>query len=190
VLVEAENKTFKTEFVSLDVFRWVKVAADIGGAETLEQVAPLVGAALEEAMGKQDGRPCCVRVILQGRCPIHGRLSTDPEALSANIRAVATDVSRGRAWVEKVELDTAPDFDIGSLARSDTPQGELLRYLDELASSSQLHQDLGVDLTQLKSKLSGNHVDVPEGNMDRMLVGARDILLTMLADMESKEQKS
>jgi hypothetical protein len=42
----------------------------------------------------------------------------------------------------------------------------------------------------LKSKLSGNHVAVPEDNMDRMLVDARDILLTMLADMESKEQKS
>jgi exonuclease SbcD len=188
VLVEAENGTLKTEFVPLDVFRWVKVTADIGGAETIGQVATLFGEVLEEAMAKQDGRPCCVRVILQGRCPIHGRLSTDPETLSANIRAVATDVSRGRAWVEKVELDTAPDFDVEALAQSDTPQGELLRYLEELASSSQLYQDLGVDLTQLKSKLSGNHVAVPEGNMDRMLVGARDILLAMLADIESKEK--
>ena len=190
VLVEAENNTLKPEFVPLDVFRWVKVTAHIGGAETMEQVATLFGEVLKEAMAKQDGRPCCVRVILQGPCPIHGRLSTDPETLSANIRAVATDVSRGRAWVEKVELDTAPDFDVEALAQSDTPQGELLRYLDELASSPQLYQDLGVDLTQLKSKLSGNHVVVPEGNMDPMLVGARDILLTMLADMESKEQKS
>jgi hypothetical protein len=45
-----------------------------------------------------------------------------------------------------------------------------------------------VDLTQLKSKLSGNHVVVPEGNMDRILMGARDILLTLLADMESKDK--
>jgi DNA repair exonuclease SbcCD nuclease subunit len=127
VLVEAENSTLKTEFVPLDVFRWVKVTADISGAETMEQVATLFGQALEKAMADQDGRPCCVRVILQGRCPIHGRLSTDPETLSANIRAVATGVSRGRAWVEKVELETAPDFDVEALAQSDTPQGELLR---------------------------------------------------------------
>ena len=140
-------------------------------------------------MAKQDGRPCCVRVILRGRCPIHGHLSTDPDTLSANIRAVATDVSRRRAWVEKVELNTTPDFDIEELVQSDTPQGELLRYLDELSSSSQIYQDLGVDLTQLKSKLSGNSVVVPEDNMDRLLVGARDILLTMLADMESKEKR-
>jgi len=190
VLVEVENKALRTEFVPLDVFRWVNVTPDIGGAETLEQVTTLFGQGLEDVMAKQGGRPCCVRVNLRGRCPIHGRLSTDPETVSANIRAVATDVSRGRAWVEKVELDTAPDFDVEALARSDTPQGELLRYLDELALSSQLYQDLGVDLTQLKSKLSGNHVVVPEGKMDRMLVDARDVVLTMLADMEGKEQKS
>jgi exonuclease SbcD len=190
VLVEAENNMLKTEFVPLDVFRWVKVIADIGGAKTLEQVATLFGQGLEDVMAKQDGRPCCVRAILRGRCPIHGRLSTDPETVSANIRAKATDVSHGRAWVEKVELDTAPDFDVEALAQSDTPQGELLRYLDELAISKELYQDLGVDLTQLKSKLSGNHVIVPEDQMDRMLADARDILLTMLADMESKEQNS
>jgi len=190
VLVEVENNALRTEFVPLDVFRWVNVTADIGGAETLEQVTTLFGQGLEDVMAKQGDRPCCVRVTLRGRCPIHGRLSIDPETISANIRAVATDVSRGRAWVEKVELDTAPDFDVEALARSDTPQGELLRYLDELAFSSQLYQDLGVDLTQLKSKLSGSHVVVPEGKMDRMLMDARDVLLTMLADMEGKEQKS
>ena len=190
VLVEVENNALKTEFVPLDVFRWVNVTADIGGAETLEQVTTLFGQELEDLMVKQDGRPCCVRVNLRGCCPIHGRLSTDPETVSANIRAVATDISRGRAWIEKVELDTAPDVDVEALAQSDTPQGELLRYLDELALSSQLYQDLGVDLTQLKSKLSGTHVVVPDGKMDRMLMDARDVLLTMLADMEGKEQKS
>ncbi len=189
VLVEAENGTLKTEFVPLDVFRWIRVTVDTSGAKSIEQVATVFGGALEKQMANQDGRPCCVRVVLQGRCPIHGRLSTDPDALSANIRAVATDVSRGRVWVEKVELDTSPDFDMDGLVQSDTPQGELLRYLDELSSSLQIYQDLGVDLTQLKSKLSGNSVVVPEDNVDRLLVGARDILLTMLADMESKETR-
>ncbi len=189
VLVEAENGTLKTEFVPLDVFRWIKVTVDSSGANSIEQVATIFGKALEKQIAEQDSRPCCVRVVLQGRCPVHGRLSTDPDSLCANIRAVATDVSRGRAWVEKVELDTSPDFDIEEFIQSDTPQGELLRYLEELSSSSQIYQDLGVDLTQLKSKLSGNNVVIPEDNVGRLLVGARDILLAMLADLESKEKR-
>ncbi len=188
VLVEAQNGALKTEFVPLDVFRWTKVVVDAGGANSIEQVATVFGEALEKQMADQDGRPCCVRVALQGRCPIHGRLSVDPEALSANIRAVATDVSRGSAWVEKVELNTSPDFDIEELVQSDTAQGELLRYLNALSSDQQAYQDLGVDLTPLKSKLSGSGVVVPEDDMDRILMGARDILLAMLADMESKDK--
>ena len=189
MLVEAENGTLRTEFVPLDVFRWIKVIADTTGAKSIEAVATIFGEALAEEMAKQDGRPCCVRVVLQGRCPIHGRLSTDPDTLSANIRAAATDVSRRKAWVEKVEVNTTPDFEVEELVQSDTPQGELLRYLDELSLSPQIYRDLGVDLTQLKSKLSGNSVVVPEDDMDRILMGARDILLTMLADMESEERK-
>lgn len=188
VLVEAQNGALKTEFVPLDVFRWTKVVVDAGGANSIEQVAALFGEALEKQMADQDGRPCCVRVALQGRCPIHGRLSVDPEALSANIRAVATDVSRGSAWIEKVELNTSPDVDIEELVQSDTAQGELLRYLNALSSNQQAYQDLGVDLTPLKSKLSGSGVVVPEDDMDRILMGARDILLAMLADMESKDK--
>lgn len=121
VLVEAENGILKTEFVPLDVFRWIKVTADTSSAKSIEQVATIFGEALEEEMAKQDGRPCCVRVILRGRCPIHGHLSTDPETLSAHIRAVATDVSRRMAWVEKVELNTTPDFDVESLFKA-TPR--------------------------------------------------------------------
>jgi hypothetical protein len=108
--------------------------------------------------------------------------------VSANIRAVATDISRGRAWIEKVGLATAPDFDIRELAQSDTPQGELLRYLENLSPNKQIYEELDVDLTPLKSKLAGNAVTVPEDDMDNTLRGARDILLAMLADQEGTEK--
>jgi DNA repair exonuclease SbcCD nuclease subunit len=189
VFVEVDNGILRTEFVPLDVFRWIKVTVDLGGATSIEEAMNIFGEALEEEMAKQDGRPCCVRVVLKGRCPIHGRLSTDPDTVLANIRTVATDVSRGRAWIEKVELNTTPDFDLKELLQSDTPQGELLRYLDELSSSSELFEDLGLDLNQLKSKLFGSNVVVPEASTEHVLGGARDILLTMLAEVESKESR-
>lgn len=190
VLVEADRGSLKTEFVPVDLFRWFKVIVDVRGADNMDQVAGRFGQALKEETAKHGDRPCCVRVIFQGRCPIHGRLSVDPESLIANTRAVASDVSQGRAWVEKIDVQTAPDFDVRELLQSDTPQGELLRYLDALSSNAQAYEDLGLDLTALKSKLAGNGVMIPEGNVEKVLSGARDILLTMLADRESKESKS
>ena len=189
VLIQVDNGTLKTEFEPLDVFRWIEVKADISGTENIEQVLVIFGESLKDEMSKQNGRHCCVRVILNGRCSIHGLLSIDPDMLAANIRAAATDISHRKAWIEKVVLNTTPDFSLEELAESDTPQGELLRYMDELLSSSQPYQDIDVDFIQLKSKLSGNGVNLPEDKLDRLLISARDILLTMLTDIESKEKK-
>ena len=188
VWVAVEDAGLKAEFVPVDVFRWFNLTVDIAGAQRMDDVAGAFGRALKAEMAKQGDAPCCVRVILRGRCSLHGRLCTDPDSVCANIRAVATDVSRGRAWIEKVELATAPDFDIRELAQSDTPQGELLRYLAGLSANKQIYEDLDVDLTPLKSKLAGSTVAVPEDTMDDALRGARDILLAMLADQEGTEK--
>ena len=187
VLVEAEDGDIRTEFVPLDVLRWIEVKADVSGAQNIEQAAVAFGEELNHAMSDLEGFNACVRAALTGRCPGHGRLSADPEALAANIRAVASEISHGKAWIEKVQLKTGPVIDFDGLAASDTPQGELLRYLKELAGSSQAFEQLGLDMTGLKSKLSGSGVEMPAEDAGKMLSDVRDILLTMLADEESLE---
>lgn len=187
VLVEAEDGDIRTEFVPLDVLRWIEVKADVSGAQNIEQAAVAFGEELNHAMSDLEGFNACVRAALTGRCPGHGRLSADPEALAANIRAVASEISHGKAWIEKVQLKTGPVIDFDGLAASDTPQGELLRYLKELAGSSQAFEQLGLDMTGLKSKLSGSGVEMQAEDAGKMLSDVRDILLTMLADEESLE---
>ena len=187
VLVEAEDGDIRTEFVPLDVLRWIEVKADVSGAQNIEQAAVAFGEELNHAMSDLEGFNACVRAALTGRCPGHGRLSSDPEALAANIRAVASEVSHGKAWIEKVQLKTGPVIDFDGLAASDTPQGELLRYLKELAGSSQAFEQLGLDMTGLKSKLSGSGVEMQEEDAGKMLSDVRDILLTLLADEENPE---
>lgn len=187
VLVEAEDGDIRTEFVPLDVLRWIEVKADVSGAQNIEQAAVAFGEELNHAMSDLEGFNACVRAALTGSCPGHGRLSSDPEALAANIRAVASEISHGKAWIEKVQLKTGPVIDFDGLAASDTPQGELLRYLKELAGSSQAFEQLGLDMTGLKSKLSGSGVEMQAEDAGKMLSDVRDILLTMLADEESLE---
>jgi len=187
VMVEAEEGDIRTEFVPLDVLRWIEVKADVSDAHNIEQAAVAFGEALKQAMPDLEGLNACVRAVLTGRSPGHGQFSSDPDAVTANIRVVASEASQGKAWVEKVQLQTGPVIDFDGLAASDTAQGELLRYLKELAGSRQALEELGLDMTALKSKLSGSGVEIQDGGTGKLLSDVRDILLTMLADEESLE---
>ena len=184
VLVEVEEAEIRTEFVPLNVLRWVEVKADISNAQNIEQAAVAFGEALSRKMSDLEGMNACVRAVLTGRSPAHGRLSSDPEAVAANVRAVASEVSQGKAWIEKVQLQTRPTIDFDSIAESDTPQGELLRYLKELSESPEAFEDLGLDLTALKSKLSGSGVELKENEIVELFSDVGDILLTMLENKE------
>jgi DNA repair exonuclease SbcCD nuclease subunit len=187
VLVESENGELTTEFVPLDVISWLSVEADVSGAESIETVSSLFGEALGAALADQGGRPCCVRAVIKGRCAVHGRLCSDPMALTATIRVVAADISRNKAWIEKVQLKTGAVVDLDELAQSDTPQGELLRYLAELADEP---GDLDLDLTELKAKLAGSGIEVPNGDVKQMLKDAGDLLLAALADAQGGQEAS
>jgi DNA repair exonuclease SbcCD nuclease subunit len=187
VLIEVEEGDVNIEFVPLDVLRWVEVKADVSGAQNIEQAALAFGNVFKKVLQEFGGIYTCVRAVLAGRSPGHGLFSSDPSALAANVRAVASEISKERAWIEKIQLNTGPVIDFDELAGSDTPQGELLRYLKDLALESEALEDLGLDLTTLKSKLSGSGVEIQDENIDRMLSDVRDVLFTMLADEESKE---
>jgi len=189
VFVEVEEDEIRTEFITLNVLRWLEVKADVGVAQDIEQAAIAFGEALSREMSDLNGMNACVRAVLTGSCPAHGQLSLDPEAVSANIRAIASEVSGGKVWIEKVQLQTRPTIDFDSIAESDTPQGELLRYLKELIGNPQSIGELGLDLTSLKSKLAGTGVEFNENEINDLLSEAGDILLTMLEDEEGLQSR-
>jgi hypothetical protein len=187
VLIEVEEGSISAEFVPLDVLRWAEIKADVSDAQNIEQAALAFGDALKEVIHEVGGRYSCIRAVLTGRCPGHGLFSSNPSAITANVRAVASEVSKEKAWIEKVQLQTGPVIDFNIISDSDTPQGELLRYLKELALSTVAFEELGLDLTALKSKLSGSSVEIQDENTVKMLSDVRDIIFTMLADEESEE---
>lgn len=186
VLVEENDGVLSHEFIPLDTVQWMTVTADISAAGSIAQAAGIFARALEPRLAGTDGRLCCIRVVLNGRTPVHGQLLVHPDELTANIRAVAADVSRQRVWVEKVCIETRAQLDLEDLARSDTPQGELLRYMQELTSAA----GLDVDHTPLKSKLAGSGIDFPLADDPELLAGAKDILISMLTDTTDGEAPS
>lgn len=178
VLVEAENDRLSHEFIRLGTVQWLRLTVDISTAETMAQAVDSFGQTLESTLAVSEGELWCLRAVLQGRTPAHGHLVLHTEELTANIRAMAADVSAQRVWVEKVSLETESPVDLRTLAQSDSPQGELLRYMQQLQSPA----DLALDLTALKSKLAGSGIALPAQDDPQLLKGARDILISMLTD--------
>jgi DNA repair exonuclease SbcCD nuclease subunit len=183
MLVEKNNDVLSHEFIRLDTVQWLTVAVDVSAAETIGQIAEKFAQDLASRLAGMEGRLCCLRVLVKGRTPIHGRLVVRPDELTANIRAVAADVSGQRAWVEKVRIETRSQLDLEALAQSDSPQGELLRYLQEVISPA----DLEVDHSALRSKLAAAGIDFPAENQVQLLQGAKDILISMLTDTTDTE---
>ena len=164
----------------------MNVTADISDAVSMNHIAEIYAETLESHLAGIDDRLGCVRVALKGRTPIHGRLLLQSDEVVANIRAVSAEVSRQRVLIEEVRIETQSKMDLETLIQSDSPQGELLRYLQELTSPA----DLDLDYTPLKSRLAGSGIDFPVGNETELLLGAKDILISMLTDATDTEAPS
>ncbi|GAB6175469.1 DNA repair exonuclease [Desulfobaculum senezii] len=141
-------------FMPLDVMRFARVAVDAADAPDTAAICDRFLAAMERHLAEAEGRPLAMRIHLSGPCAAHSALAADPEAAQNLLRTAATDASGGSAWVEKVIDETTTPIDIDALRDSDTPQGDLVRFLDELEVSGEAFAELGIDFKDLRAALS------------------------------------
>ncbi len=180
-----DDGLINAERVILDVLRWNVVDVDVGGALSLDDLSVAVGSALQNVLSAQEGRLSAVRLRLHGQCPAHSQIVRDPERVIAQIRLTATELSRHRAWVEKVFLETRPDLDLAALSQGHTPQASLLRALESLEKNSAELKALGVDLRDVQAKISGSGVSLPDlddpETCATLVRDIRNMLVPMLA---------
>lgn len=177
----------ETTFVPLDVMRWERLRIDADGAADPARVGERFAKALGDALAHAGGLPLAVRVAITGRSEAHAALTRDPEALRADLRARALALSAGRAWVEKVIVHTSLPVDEDALRESDTPQGDLLRYLDVLAYDADAFDEIRPDFATLESrvrdKLAGSGVELPDLDDEdirrELLEDVRELVLPM-----------
>jgi hypothetical protein len=112
-------------------------------------------------MQKCDGRLLAARLKVVGSCKAHEELSADPSKWINELRAVATDESGGNVWLEKVQLTTGAQIDLAEAQKRQDPVGDLLRFVQELASKDGLGA-LAAKLEALREKLP---VELRQGEM-------------------------
>lgn len=100
------------EQIIVDVVRWHALDVNIAGAETIEDVARAIGAALREMVSGKDtlALDCLMatRLTLSGPTPLHGRLRLEHQAVRDEAIAQAAAIGSSSVYIEKVCLSTVP----------------------------------------------------------------------------------
>ena len=174
------------ERVELDVLRWVTLEVDVSNLESQSQVLEFLGQRLKDLMDNRDReRLLAVRIILVGPTPAYAQINHDFYQIQAEIRNLAMDISGQTIWVEKILNQTTPALDWEELRQSHSPLGDLIHYIDRLQQDPDKLQELGPDLTDLRAKLAGTGIDLPDlqdpEQRQIFLSRARDILITLMA---------
>ncbi|MFW5730204.1 MAG: metallophosphoesterase family protein [Desulfonatronovibrionaceae bacterium] len=174
------------ETVTLDVFRWQTMQLDISGLTTMDQIMDQAALSLKEVFSRESGnRPMGVRLILKGTARAHDSLIRDPEKVQAAIRRIATEISGGTIWMEKIIQDTRPMVDWDELGKSQTPQGHLIRFIDQLENHPEYLEKLGINLTDLSARIAGTGVSLPDlslpGEREKILEKVRNLIVPYLS---------
>ena len=128
MVVEVDDRRVRHEAVAVDVVRWHAVECDIAGVATLNALEEAMIERLEEGVGSSEGRPSICRLTLSGRGPLFGELRRTGHAEQLLERLRERYAERlPFVWIERVDFDCQPDFDIEQRTKSDDLGGEILR---------------------------------------------------------------
>jgi DNA repair exonuclease SbcCD nuclease subunit len=145
VLVEVSDGQVRScKHLPLDVLRWLRVAVDCGGAETMDEVRSRVRTSCAAAVEDMaDIRPAVARVTLSGETALAGALLDATATLRDEVRALAIQVCAD-LWIEKVLVETAPP----PAAPAADGLHDAVALLEEALQSPDLVQELTEDFRQ------------------------------------------
>jgi DNA repair exonuclease SbcCD nuclease subunit len=138
LIVEAAGTGFaEPEFVACDLSRFLRVQADVTGAENLSSAVDQICLQARSAIEQDNplGLPTVVRIAVSGATPAHPHLQQllkredeFTETLSAGLPANSS--------IKSVSLDTTAPYDRDRLAARQDVVGAVLTKLDELRSTA------------------------------------------------------
>jgi len=153
-LVTVEDGKIALEQVPLDVLRWGLLDLDVSGVKDIDALLDQVAQGVRDQLDDAGGRIVGLRIQLLGAGPVYKEISSRPEVVVEQVRAMALDASSGNAWVEKVDCRVRPALDLDQLALGDDPVGLLVRELRGLSADSDALALLATEtLRELKQKL-------------------------------------
>jgi len=117
------------QVIPTHTIRFETVTVDLSGADTLNQVPERI----EEAFNDEERFPemvdCIVRIVLQGRTPLHPHLNNEGSLTDLARRLNENQPRKIFFHIDRIESQTLPDIDIDGIARGNNFPAEILRAL-------------------------------------------------------------
>ena len=180
---ERDGRIVRVEHRELDVMRWAVAVVDAGRAARGDDVIDAASRSLKNAIKENGELPLAVRVEIVGATKAHRELLANPERWKNELRAVATDISGGTMWLEKIRVATreAAGTTPGPISEALV---ELMSAVDGLSGNADLVKAAVEALGDLNEKLphelkSGDEairLDDPE-TVKRAADGVRQVLM-------------
>jgi DNA repair protein SbcD/Mre11 len=148
-----DGKVIAVDHHDLDVLRWARCEVDVAGTENAQEVLDLVFNHLKAETAKGIACPLAIRLRVYGSCGAHLELSMQPEHWDNEIRSLATDVSGGNIWLEKILLETTTEVNLAEMLARQDALGSLLRGIQDLSVNDRLLEDLQGEFGDLHHKL-------------------------------------
>ena len=131
VMVDVDDgRVIDVRRLILDRARWAAVSVDLDGAEDETAMLRMIEDAIRPAAEDAAGRLLAVRVLLEGRTLLHGRLNANPGSFADEVQAAAHRCHEG-VWLERLRIETeevkappsnhdhsAASLDLGALLES------------------------------------------------------------------------
>lgn len=146
-----EGRIVEVQERPLDVLRWARCHVDVSDCDSIESVYNAVRQGLIRERDRADGRTLAVRLVLGGRCSVHGRLLARAAQWTEEFRGIAAGF--GDIWLEQVRFQTSRKVQLEEILGDDTPLAALLQTIDNLEIDGDSLLKLAPELAVLKSKL-------------------------------------
>ncbi len=184
-----EGQIGSTEQRMLDVLRWHLCRVDVGELHSYDQVLEAAQNSIDQALARSEGRLLALRLVFTGAGGIHHKLAGKRDRLYGDLRSLAAESGPDSAWVEKVQLKTAP----GSAAKDiepGSPLAALLQYACEFSSDEKLLEELVSELQRDRNALpadifvKGEMDPADPGYLQALLPEAEELILSRLLEKE------
>jgi DNA repair protein SbcD/Mre11 len=149
-------------FHRLDQVRWERGHVDISGLVSESDALIRTADMLDELIAAETSSETmlAVRVTISGSTPLNGRLFSDADRFTAEVRNIATERAGDRLWIEKVDLQVQPPRET---PMADGPIDDLMEVLEQLRDDRTALEPVLAELAELKRRLPTELIQDPEG---------------------------
>ena len=166
----------------LDLVRWERVDVDLSASDRFDHAVGQIGAALRAALPAADGRLLAARITLSGATALHGQLKRNQPRLRAECIAQGQMIAPDALWIEEIEIDTTPRYQLNELAARDDLTRIVIETLDgALTGELELPTDVHDALKQLPADIRTDiEADLAPAARAALLGDVRAIVLEAL----------